>query len=78
MNEANFVRKCIGAESCQDDLWGKLVCTNFKVSFIAHNSLPRRVSTDLRVSTFTAKISSDEIREYFLTQNMLLVYITFY
>uniref|UniRef100_A0A8C1ZL11 Myotubularin related protein 10 n=1 Tax=Cyprinus carpio TaxID=7962 RepID=A0A8C1ZL11_CYPCA len=41
VNEANFVRKCIGAESCQDDLWGKLVCTNFKVSFIAHNSLPR-------------------------------------
>ncbi|XP_016128727.1 myotubularin-related protein 10-like [Sinocyclocheilus grahami] len=42
VNEANFVRKCIGAESCQDDLWGKLVCTNFKVSFIAHNSLPRQ------------------------------------
>uniref|UniRef100_A0A8C2CIG1 Myotubularin related protein 10 n=1 Tax=Cyprinus carpio TaxID=7962 RepID=A0A8C2CIG1_CYPCA len=44
VNEANFVRKCIGAESCQDDLWGKLVCTNFKVSFIAHNSLPRQVN----------------------------------
>ncbi|XP_051550513.1 myotubularin-related protein 10-like isoform X2 [Myxocyprinus asiaticus] len=42
VNEANFVRKCIGGESCQDDLWGKLVCTNFKVSFITHNSLPRR------------------------------------
>uniref|UniRef100_A0A8C1KYU6 Myotubularin related protein 10 n=1 Tax=Cyprinus carpio TaxID=7962 RepID=A0A8C1KYU6_CYPCA len=42
VNEANFVRKCIGAESCQDDLWGKLVCTNFKVSFISHNSLPRQ------------------------------------
>uniref|UniRef100_A0A673JMJ5 Myotubularin-related protein 10-like n=1 Tax=Sinocyclocheilus rhinocerous TaxID=307959 RepID=A0A673JMJ5_9TELE len=42
VNEANFVRKCISAESCQDDLWGKLVCTNFKVSFITHNSLPRQ------------------------------------
>ncbi|XP_026071148.1 myotubularin-related protein 10-like [Carassius auratus] len=41
VNEANFVRKCIGSES-QDDLWGKLVCTNFKVSFISHNSLPRK------------------------------------
>lgn len=34
VNEVNFVRKCIGAESSQDDLWGKLICTNFKVSFI--------------------------------------------
>ncbi|KAL1271405.1 hypothetical protein QQF64_030421 [Cirrhinus molitorella] len=42
VNEANFVRKCIGAESCQDDLWGKLVCTNFKVSFITHKSLPQQ------------------------------------
>ncbi|XP_056100115.1 myotubularin-related protein 10 [Rhinichthys klamathensis goyatoka] len=40
VNEANFVKKCIGTESCQDGLWGKLVCTNFKVSFIPHNSLP--------------------------------------
>ncbi|XP_065123958.1 myotubularin-related protein 10 [Paramisgurnus dabryanus] len=42
VNEANFVKKCIGGETCQDDLWGKLVCTNFKVSFIAHNSLPQQ------------------------------------
>ncbi|KAM9861355.1 myotubularin-related protein 10 [Aulostomus maculatus] len=34
VNEVNFVRKCISAESSQDDLWGKLICTNFKVSFI--------------------------------------------
>ncbi|XP_077084721.1 myotubularin-related protein 10 [Siphateles boraxobius] len=40
VNEANFVKKCIGTENCQDGLWGKLVCTNFKVSFIPHNSLP--------------------------------------
>lgn len=42
VNEANFVKKCIGTENCQDDLWGKLVCTNFKVSFITHNSLPQQ------------------------------------
>ncbi|XP_059215074.1 myotubularin-related protein 10 isoform X1 [Centropristis striata] len=34
VNEVNFVRKCISAESSHDDLWGKLICTNFKVSFI--------------------------------------------
>lgn len=33
VNEVNFVRKCI-SENGQDDLWGKLICTNFKVSFI--------------------------------------------
>jgi len=47
VNEANFVKKCIGTESSQDGLWGKLVCTNFKVSFIPHNSLPLKVSSDL-------------------------------
>lgn len=25
VNEVNFVRKCISAESSQDDLWGKLM-----------------------------------------------------
>uniref|UniRef100_A0A6Q2YTW2 Myotubularin phosphatase domain-containing protein n=1 Tax=Esox lucius TaxID=8010 RepID=A0A6Q2YTW2_ESOLU len=39
VNEVNFVRKCIGADSSQDDLWGKLICTNFKVSFITHDAL---------------------------------------
>ncbi|XP_034046158.1 myotubularin-related protein 10 isoform X2 [Thalassophryne amazonica] len=38
VNEVNFVRKCISAESNQDDLWGKLICTNFKVSFISHDA----------------------------------------
>ncbi|KAM3877013.1 myotubularin-related protein 10 [Diretmus argenteus] len=42
VNEVNFVRKCIGAESSQDDLWGKLICTNFKVSFITHDTLPKQ------------------------------------
>uniref|UniRef100_A0AAY4CVQ6 Myotubularin phosphatase domain-containing protein n=1 Tax=Denticeps clupeoides TaxID=299321 RepID=A0AAY4CVQ6_9TELE len=42
VNEANFVRKCIAAESSQDDLWGKLICTNFKISFITHNSIPQQ------------------------------------
>ncbi|XP_036391581.1 myotubularin-related protein 10-like [Megalops cyprinoides] len=40
VNEVNFVRKCIGAESGRDDLWGKLICTNFKISFITHDTLP--------------------------------------
>ncbi|KAM4593130.1 myotubularin-related protein 10 isoform 1-T3 [Odontesthes bonariensis] len=38
VNEANFVRKCISTESSQDDLWGKLICTNFKVSFIPQDA----------------------------------------
>lgn len=38
VNEVNFVRKCISAESSQDDLWGKLICTNFKVSFIPQDA----------------------------------------
>ncbi|KAL2077142.1 hypothetical protein ACEWY4_026646 [Coilia grayii] len=42
VNEVNFVRKCIGVDSSQDDLWGKLICTNFKVSFVTHNSLPQQ------------------------------------
>uniref|UniRef100_A0A8B9J6X4 Myotubularin related protein 10 n=1 Tax=Astyanax mexicanus TaxID=7994 RepID=A0A8B9J6X4_ASTMX len=31
-----------GADSSQDDLWGKLICTNFKVSFATHDSLPQQ------------------------------------
>ncbi|KAJ7986127.1 hypothetical protein DPEC_G00347570 [Dallia pectoralis] len=42
VNEANFVRKCIGTDSSQDDLWGKLICTNFKVSFITHDALSKQ------------------------------------
>lgn len=34
VNEVNFVRKCISTDSSQGDLWGRLICTNFKVSFI--------------------------------------------
>ncbi|XP_064849541.1 myotubularin-related protein 10-like [Oncorhynchus masou masou] len=40
VNEVSFVRKCIGADSSHGDLWGKLICTNFKVSFITHDALP--------------------------------------
>ncbi|KAJ8391588.1 hypothetical protein AAFF_G00087290 [Aldrovandia affinis] len=39
VNEANFVRKCIGADSGHGDLWGKLICTNFKISFITQETL---------------------------------------
>ncbi|KAM4630633.1 myotubularin-related protein 10 [Polymixia lowei] len=42
VNEVNFVRKCISGESSYDDLWGKLMCTNFKVSFITHDALPKQ------------------------------------
>ncbi|KAJ8249173.1 hypothetical protein GJAV_G00231960 [Gymnothorax javanicus] len=42
VNEANFVRKCIGVDSGKDDLWGKLVCTNFKISFITDDALPQQ------------------------------------
>ncbi|KAL4660776.1 myotubularin-related protein 10-like [Arapaima gigas] len=36
VSEVNFVRKCIGMGAGRDDLWGKLICTNFKVSFVTH------------------------------------------
>ncbi|KAG5848943.1 hypothetical protein ANANG_G00104830 [Anguilla anguilla] len=42
VNEASFVRKCIGTDSSQDDLWGKLICTNFKISFITQDPSPRQ------------------------------------
>ncbi|XP_024003065.1 myotubularin-related protein 10 isoform X1 [Salvelinus sp. IW2-2015] len=42
VNEVSFVRKCIGADSSHGDLWGKLICTNFKVSFITHDALPKQ------------------------------------
>lgn len=37
------MRKCISAESSQDDLWGKLICTNFKVSFIPQDVPAKQV-----------------------------------
>ncbi|XP_058011850.1 myotubularin-related protein 10 isoform X1 [Ahaetulla prasina] len=40
VNEVNFVRKCIATDTSQYDLWGKLVCSNFKISFITDDSLP--------------------------------------
>uniref|UniRef100_A0AAV2LP34 Myotubularin phosphatase domain-containing protein n=1 Tax=Knipowitschia caucasica TaxID=637954 RepID=A0AAV2LP34_KNICA len=42
VNEVNFVKKCIGNENGQDDLWGKLICTNFKVSFIPQEVFPKQ------------------------------------
>uniref|UniRef100_A0A8C5HVX8 Myotubularin phosphatase domain-containing protein n=1 Tax=Gouania willdenowi TaxID=441366 RepID=A0A8C5HVX8_GOUWI len=47
VNEANFVRKCINTENNQDDLWGKLICTNFKVSFIPNDDPHKRLSHKL-------------------------------
>lgn len=44
VNEVNFVRKCIvGTDSSQSDLWGRLICTNFKVSFIPQEPPPKQV-----------------------------------
>lgn len=43
VNEVNFVRKCIATDTSQYDLWGKLVCTNFKISFITDDLMPLQV-----------------------------------
>lgn len=40
VNEVNFVRKCIAADTSQYDLWGKLVCSNFKISFLTDDPVP--------------------------------------
>ncbi|XP_056870092.1 myotubularin-related protein 10 isoform X2 [Takifugu flavidus] len=45
VNEVNFVKKCMSAENSQDDLWGKLICTNFKVSFIPQEDSSKQKST---------------------------------
>lgn len=45
VNEVNFVRKCISTENNQEGLWGKLICTNFKVSFIPQDTSPKQKST---------------------------------
>uniref|UniRef100_A0A3P9HFS8 Myotubularin related protein 10 n=1 Tax=Oryzias latipes TaxID=8090 RepID=A0A3P9HFS8_ORYLA len=46
VNEVNFVKKCIRTDNSQDDLWGKLICTNFKVSFIPQDP-PQKQRTQL-------------------------------
>uniref|UniRef100_A0A8C7WTF3 Uncharacterized protein n=1 Tax=Oryzias sinensis TaxID=183150 RepID=A0A8C7WTF3_9TELE len=43
VNEVNFVKKCISTDNSQDDLWGKLICTNFKVSFIPQDPPQKQV-----------------------------------
>ncbi|XP_043934641.1 myotubularin-related protein 10 isoform X2 [Protopterus annectens] len=40
VNEVNFVRKCISSDTTKHDLWGKLLCTNFKISFITEDPTP--------------------------------------
>lgn len=40
VNEVSFVRKCIATDTSQYDLWGKLVCSNFKISFITDDPMP--------------------------------------
>ena len=55
VNEVNFVRKCIAAEKSLDDLWGKLICTNFKVSFVTHEALAKPVGL-LCTASFTVYV----------------------
>uniref|UniRef100_A0A8C6RPL3 Myotubularin phosphatase domain-containing protein n=1 Tax=Nannospalax galili TaxID=1026970 RepID=A0A8C6RPL3_NANGA len=40
VNQVNFVRKCIATDTSQCDLWGKLICSNFKISFITDDPMP--------------------------------------
>uniref|UniRef100_A0A8C0M9Y5 Myotubularin-related protein 10 n=1 Tax=Canis lupus familiaris TaxID=9615 RepID=A0A8C0M9Y5_CANLF len=40
VNEVSFVRKCIATDTSQYDLWGKLICSNFKISFITDDPMP--------------------------------------
>lgn len=40
VNEVNFVRKCIAADTSQYDLWGKLICSNFRISFLTDDPMP--------------------------------------
>nr|XP_020015465.1 myotubularin-related protein 10 [Castor canadensis] len=40
VNEVNFVRKCIATDTSQYDLWGKLICSNFKISFLTDDPVP--------------------------------------
>ncbi|XP_053437948.1 myotubularin-related protein 10 isoform X1 [Nycticebus coucang] len=40
VNEVSFVRKCIATDTSQYDLWGKLICSNFKISFITEDPMP--------------------------------------
>lgn len=46
VNEVNFVRKCIATDTSQYDLWGKLVCSNFKISFITDDTIPLQVGLE--------------------------------
>lgn len=65
VNEVNFVRKCIAADTSQHDLWGKLVCSNFRISFLTDDPMPFQVglagdqrSLDLGSGTWGAVIFS--------------------
>ncbi|XP_060035255.1 myotubularin-related protein 10 isoform X2 [Erinaceus europaeus] len=40
VNEVSFVRKCIATDTSQYDLWGKLICSNFRISFITDDPMP--------------------------------------
>lgn len=50
VNEVNFVRKCIATDTSQYDLWGKLICSNFKISFITDDPMPLQVFISILLS----------------------------
>lgn len=50
------MRKCISSESSKEDLWGKLICTNFKVSFIVQDAPIKEVSALLFSRAFTVNL----------------------
>lgn len=40
VSESSNVRKCIATDTCAHDLYGTLLCTNFKISFLTNNVTP--------------------------------------
>lgn len=61
VNEVNFVKKCIGTENSQDDLVGKLICTNFKVSFLPQDAPTKQVLLNSRTSVAISLLQKENI-----------------
>lgn len=62
MNEVSFVRKCIATDTSQYDLWGKLICSNFKISFITDDPMPLQVGSALCAGCVRALDPKRELR----------------
>lgn len=70
VNEVSFVRKCIATDTSQYDLWGKLICSNFKISFITDDPMPLQVgpvcavcaeASDARAAVTSAQVTGKEL-----------------